>query len=79
MLMRFRWIRAGTSWVLIAGVRFYQVTISPLVGGGCRFTPSCSTYFIEAVRKYGPCRGSWKGLCRLVRCHPLHRGGYDPP
>ncbi|MFO7906221.1 MAG: membrane protein insertion efficiency factor YidD [Planctomycetota bacterium] len=77
--MRFRRVRAATIWGLILAVRFYQATISPLVGGACRFTPSCSTYFIEAVRKYGPCRGGWKGICRIARCHPLRRGGYDPP
>lgn len=77
--MRFPRATAVATWVLILGVRFYQATIGPHLGGSCRFTPSCSTYFIEAVRKYGPCRGSWKGIGRILRCHPLHRGGYDPP
>jgi len=64
---------------LIAGVRFYQVSLGLLVGGRCRFHPSCSNYFIEAVKKYGALRGSWKGICRIGRCHPFHPGGYDPP
>lgn len=72
-------LSAAVSWGLVLGVRFYQLTLQPLLGGACRYTPSCSTYFIEAVRKYGPWRGTWKGVRRVLRCHPLHRGGYDPP
>ena len=63
----------------IALVRIYQWTLSPLLGQRCRFTPSCSEYFIGAVRKYGLVRGGWKGACRIGRCHPWHPGGYDPP
>lgn len=70
---------AAIGWVLILGVRCYQAFLSPLLGGSCRFTPTCSAYFIQSVRKYGPWRGGWKGVCRVLRCHPLHRGGYDPP
>jgi putative membrane protein insertion efficiency factor len=64
---------------LMMGVRCYQVCLAPLVGGACRFTPRCSTYFIQAVRKHGPWRGTWKGVRRVLRCHPLNPGGYDPP
>ena len=67
------------AWVLIAGVRCYQVLISPWLGPRCRFTPSCSTYFIESVRKHGPLRGAWRGCRRIARCHQFHAGGYDPP
>ena len=67
------------SWFLIAGVRVYQWTLSPILGGHCRFSPSCSHYFIQAVRKYGPWKGSGKGVLRICRCHPFHPGGYDPP
>ena len=77
------WLRraltAGLTGLLIALVRAYQVVLSPLLGGGCRFQPTCSIYFIEAVRKHGPWRGSWRGVRRLLRCHPFHPGGYDPP
>lgn len=66
-------------WLLIGLVRMYQWTLSPLVGRECRFTPTCSQYFIEAVRKYGAVRGSWRGVLRICRCHPWHPGGYDPP
>lgn len=64
---------------LIALVRSYQWTLSPLVGPKCRFEPSCSNYFILAVEKYGAIRGTVRGLARIARCHPFHPGGYDPP
>jgi putative membrane protein insertion efficiency factor len=64
---------------LIAGVRFYQIVLRPILPSVCRFTPSCSEYFILAVRKYGPVRGACKGVGRICRCHPWHPGGYDPP
>jgi putative membrane protein insertion efficiency factor len=67
------------AWVLIALVRVYQWTLSPLVGRHCRFEPTCSAYFIRAVRKYGAVRGAWRGILRICRCHPFHPGGYDPP
>jgi hypothetical protein len=64
---------------LISGVRLYQIFLSPFLGGRCRFHPSCSHYFIQAVEKYGPLRGAIKGILRICRCHPFHPGGYDPP
>jgi putative membrane protein insertion efficiency factor len=64
---------------LIGAVRIYQWTLSPLVGRHCRFDPTCSAYFILAVRKYGAIRGAWLGVRRIARCHPWHPGGYDPP
>ncbi len=67
------------SFVLIAAVKIYQWTISPLLGPVCRFHPSCSQYFILAVKKYGPIWGTFKGLYRITRCHPWNPGGYDPP
>jgi putative membrane protein insertion efficiency factor len=67
------------AMLAIGVVRLYQWTISPLLGNRCRFTPSCSAYFIEAVRKYGLVRGSWKGARRIGRCHPWGPTGYDPP
>jgi putative membrane protein insertion efficiency factor len=69
----------GLSLVLIGLVRGYQFCLSPLLPPACRFYPSCSQYFILAVRKFGPLRGSWKGVCRICRCHPWNPGGYDPP
>lgn len=67
------------SWWLILAVRCYQLTLSPLIGNCCRFTPSCSQYYIEAVRKYGPFKGTLKGIWRILRCNPYNKGGYDPP
>jgi putative membrane protein insertion efficiency factor len=63
---------------LIALIRFYQLAVSPLLPPSCRFTPTCSAYTMEAVRKYGALRGSYMGIRRLLRCHPFHPGGYDP-
>lgn len=71
--------RAAPSNVLILAVRGYQVCLSPIFGGHCRFEPSCSHYYIQAVQKYGALRGSWRGLLRILRCHPFHPGGFDPP
>jgi len=65
--------------VLICLVRCYQWLLSPLLGERCRFTPTCSQYFIGAVQKHGILVGSWRGVKRICRCHPWHPGGYDPP
>ncbi|WP_010582863.1 membrane protein insertion efficiency factor YidD [Schlesneria paludicola] len=67
------------SLILIGAVRLYQWLISPLLGKNCRYEPSCSQYFILAVKKYGAIVGTWKGTLRILRCHPFHPGGYDPP
>ena len=74
-----RAIQRMIAAVLIGLVRGYQRFISPLLGPSCRFTPTCSEYFIQAVRKYGVLRGMWRGTLRILRCHPFHPGGYDPP
>jgi putative membrane protein insertion efficiency factor len=71
------WQLPGT--ILIGAARVYQWTLSPLVGQQCRFEPTCSNYFIEAVRKYGAVRGAWRGLKRIGRCHPWNPGGVDLP
>ena len=65
--------------VIIALVRLYQWTLSPIIGRQCRFQPTCSNYMIQAVEKYGAIRGTAKGIWRIVRCNPFCRGGYDPP
>ncbi len=67
------------SLALIGLARVYQLLLSPLLGRHCRFQPTCSQYFLEAVRKDGAVRGTWRGLRRVLRCHPWHPGGYDPP
>jgi putative membrane protein insertion efficiency factor len=71
------WLLPGT--LLIVAARVYQLTLSPLIGRHCRFEPTCSAYFIQAVEKYGAVRGAWRGIKRIGRCHPFQPGGYDPP
>lgn len=64
--------------ILLWLVRFYQTQISPFLGGHCRFSPTCSQYAAEAIKKYGALKGGWLALKRLLRCNPLFKGGYDP-
>lgn len=59
-------------------IRAYQVALSPYMPGACRFAPSCSEYAREAITRYGVLRGSGLAAMRILRCHPLHPGGYDP-
>ncbi len=66
-------------WLLLRLIRLYQVTISPMLGPVCRFEPSCSRYTFTCIERFGALRGGWLGLKRLLRCHPFHPGGYDPP
>jgi len=62
----------------ILTIRLYQLTLSPLVGGACRFDPTCSVYAIEAIRIHGVIRGSGLAVRRLSRCHPFGAAGVDP-
>lgn len=64
--------------VLILLIRVYQHTLSALIGGQCRFYPSCSAYCIEAIRVQGSWRGIGLGIRRILKCHPWHPGGVDP-
>lgn len=66
------------SWPLLILVKFYRNCISPLTPASCRFTPTCSAYALEAITKYGPIKGGWLTLRRLLRCHPWGGSGYDP-
>ncbi|MBP5577115.1 MAG: membrane protein insertion efficiency factor YidD [Treponema sp.] len=59
-------------------IRFYQVFISPLFPSCCRFTPTCSQYSLEAIKKYGPIKGLYLAAKRIIRCNPYCKGGYDP-
>jgi putative membrane protein insertion efficiency factor len=64
--------------IVLTLIRGYQLTLSHLFGGSCRYYPSCSDYTYEAVSRYGWLRGSWMGTRRIARCHPFAKGGYDP-
>lgn len=64
--------------LLIGGIQFYQKFLSPLKPPSCRFFPSCSTYGVQAIGRYGPLKGSWLTIRRLGKCHPFHKGGFDP-
>lgn len=59
-------------------IRVYQICISPFLSPCCRFYPTCSEYAITAIKCHGPFKGSFQGMMRILRCHPLHPGGYDP-
>ena len=63
---------------LMFGVRVYQVVLSPVLGGQCRYYPSCSAYALEALARHGAWRGAWLAVRRIGRCHPFRPGGYDP-
>jgi hypothetical protein len=65
--------------LLLLFIRLYQVTLSPLLGGACRFEPSCSRYAAACIESHGALRGSYLSVRRVLRCHPFHPGGYDPP
>jgi uncharacterized protein len=74
--------RAGRPGVaaraLLLFIEVYRVTLAPLIGGFCRFVPSCSVYAEEAIRRHGAGAGTLLAARRLLRCHPFHRGGFDP-
>lgn len=66
------------KYVMILVIKGYQMLISPLFPPSCRFYPTCSTYFMQALQKYGFFRGSYLGMKRIIKCHPWNPGGYDP-
>ncbi|MCQ2064876.1 MAG: membrane protein insertion efficiency factor YidD [Bacteroidaceae bacterium] len=73
-----RWLSTLASQLLILPIRFYRKCISPLTPPSCRFTPTCSEYAIEALKKHGPLKGSWLAVRRILRCRPGGGSGYDP-
>jgi putative membrane protein insertion efficiency factor len=66
------------SLPFIGLIRFYQLAISPWLAPRCRFTPTCSQYGIDALRKHGPVKGTWLTLKRIAKCHPWGSHGHDP-
>ena len=73
-----KFINKALVWVLMLPILFYRACISPRTPPACRFTPTCSQYALEALRKHGPFRGTWLALKRIARCHPWGGSGYDP-
>ena len=71
-------ISAAIQFLFLVLIRGYQKGISPLLGPNCRFRPTCSAYTYEAICKYGPFKGTWLGMKRIIRCRPGVPGGYDP-
>ena len=71
-------IRRLPEYCLRGAIRFYQWTLSPLIGNQCRFHPSCSDYALEALERHGAIKGIWLAVTRLAKCQPLHPGGFDP-
>ena len=74
----FRYISKSIAAVMISFIKLYQWTLSPLIGRSCRYTPTCSNYGIEAIRKHGPFKGGWLTLKRVLSCNPWGGSGYDP-
>ena len=66
------------NYLLIGLVQFYRYALSPLKPSTCRFYPTCSMYMLQALQRYGPLEGSYLGIKRILKCHPFHKGGYDP-
>ncbi|MFC5282608.1 membrane protein insertion efficiency factor YidD [Pedobacter alpinus] len=66
------------SFIFLLIIKIYQYLISPLLGSSCRFTPTCSQYGVEAIKKHGPFKGGWLTAKRIARCHPWGKHGHDP-
>lgn len=64
--------------IVLLLIMFYRKWISPMKPPSCRFTPTCSSYAYEAVKRYGAFKGGWLATKRILKCHPFHHGGYDP-
>ena len=71
-------MRKALQSIMLSLIRFYQICISPLTPPACRYTPTCSQYAIEAIKKYGPFKGGWLAFKRILRCNPFGGSGYDP-
>lgn len=74
----YKYVRSGAVWLLSVPVWFYRACISPMTPPSCRYTPTCSQYALEALKKHGPVKGLWLSVKRISRCHPWGGSGYDP-
>ena len=75
ILIPINWL---ATWAIRLLVAMYRGLLSPVMGGTCRYHPTCSQYMLDAVDKHGPWRGTWRGLKRIARCHPWGGMGHDP-
>ena len=73
-----RLINKVFSLLFLGIIKLYQLLLSPLLGASCRYTPTCSAYGVEAIKKYGPFKGGWLTLKRIASCHPWGKHGHDP-
>lgn len=71
-------IKKILSYILLLPIYFYKGAISPMLPPSCRYTPTCSQYAVEAIKKHGPFKGLWLAIKRIARCHPWGGSGYDP-
>ncbi|MFT5839889.1 MAG: putative membrane protein insertion efficiency factor [Flavobacteriales bacterium] len=71
-------ISAALRKIPIGIIKLYQMVLSPMLGPTCRFHPSCSYYAIDAITEHGLIKGTWISIKRILKCHPLNNGGYDP-
>lgn len=71
-------MRKFFSFLFLGIIKVYQQAISPVIGASCRYTPTCSAYGAEAIKKHGPFKGGWMALKRIASCHPWGKSGYDP-
>jgi len=76
--MLVKWIKDLVGGFFLLLIRLYQLLLSPLLGASCRFTPTCSEYGVQAIRKHGPFYGGWLTLKRIARCNPWGGHGHDP-
>ncbi|MDO4707704.1 MAG: membrane protein insertion efficiency factor YidD [Porphyromonadaceae bacterium] len=72
------WLRRMLTLALLIPIYFYRAVISPITPPSCRFTPTCSSYAIDALKRHGPLRGLWLTIRRISRCHPWGGQGHDP-
>ena len=66
------------TYILLISIYIYKIAISPFTSASCRYTPTCSQYAVEALKKHGPIKGLWLAIKRIFRCHPWGGHGYDP-
>ena len=78
LMTAYDYFKKGLASFLIFLIKIYQWTLSPFIGRACRYTPTCSNYGIEALKKHGPFKGSWLTLKRVLSCNPWGGRGYDP-